>query len=244
MFQGDDAGHVVQGMKLFEYEAATPPQTYQGSHNSSFDLLRVIINIKYKSGTGNNSKPRFYLQRSVPDLSYLPSIGPSVYASVSIAQFPDEGYPYIGVNRDDATKFAVLNWHSITGAKLPIRIRNLEDSNIRIVVPGLMSSLDSINQWSGNYKWIVRHHTCEFGYNEDHGWWNVMAGNNPAIFEEGADSTLWWDSRPSQISELSPYLWYSKVRPSKIVSQLPAFPLIEIFDIYLMSNNDISNDVV
>jgi len=230
-FSGNDHGEQVSGLKLFEFEVGLP-RGGLGGLDLDAELVRVTLTLNVRAVNSGVVKPmvRFMMARGVPDLAYAPDQGNATYASVDIIQLPDEGYPYIGIDTEEKTNFGVLNWHNAAGKQGAVRIRNLEDPSIRLVIPALRAAFESMLPVS-DYRWVIRRGSCELGFNEDHGWWNVMNLNNPAVFKEMSDRTEWWDSKPSKATALTPVMYYNRVRPSVLVREMPSYPLKEIIDV-------------
>lgn len=231
-FEGSDAGEVVQGLKLIQFEVATPPSPIN-EVNLSQDLIRVTLtlNVRVEGPTIVTPRTRFFLARGIPDLAYAPgNNGTAVFAAVNIIQLPDEGYPYVGIEYEEITKFGVLYWFNAAGKQSVVRIRNIEDPNNRLVVPALEARLESLNDFS-DYKWLRKFTSCELGYNEDHGWWNVMQLTEPLVFEEGSDHTSYWDVRPKVANALTPVFLYNRIRPTVISKEMPTYPLKEVYDV-------------
>lgn len=217
-------GELVDGLRLIELEPYLISQTAVLKEHEEDYAVSVSITVNYRSVEGMVVPDlKFYFDTSKPTMRYL--AGGGLLDLPSIIQLPDEGYPYVSVDMDPKTKYGVLNWHNSQGKVAPVRIRSLEDSDNRLVLPAL-------HYCNAAYKklvedvWVESRFATQFGYDEDNSTWCLFRHSAPYAFKGYNQS--WWDRLPNQVDATTPVMLYSRKRPTQLVSELPNFPLKEL----------------
>jgi len=141
-----------------------------------------------------------------------------------LMQFPDEGYNELGIKLVDKGSFkfrADLYWYSGGEAKAPVTLRQYQDSNIRLVVPGI-----SMFKWSNTSGKSAGWNSMEFGYLEsDNVWCLIKPSGLPQSFT-GAQNNF--ESTPATSRTVA--IGYSKLRPTDLSDRMERITLDQVIE--------------
>lgn len=197
-YRKSSSGYEETGSEVIRFYVHGLPVSQWSRSEENDPVLHFDVNLRCLSSSGNYSiKISQYRGRNRRALG--------VGTGLNWAQFPDEGYDYIGVKYVEG--FYVLYWANKQGGVSPVRVLPLEDSSIRIVIPSLQFRLARGEQQKPGATYYHSLNAVEFAFNEDKRWWNVMEFNKPlhVNYERAFLDTFNWASH-----YLTPYVWYSK----------------------------------
>jgi len=218
-----DEKHLISGIRLAEFEAVDRFARLPGPEEEDDCEIVINLTLNYRRiGVFNEIKAvKCYISTERPwesDFVDEPRRAPT------IIQFPDDGYPYVGLYFDKQTQLMSLYWANQTGLISPVRIRSLEDPNIRLVVPALTVTNDNLD--TSGRAWVARVRATQFGFDETNAVWCVYRHSAPYVFN--GNPQYYNDCLPKEVDSTTPVLMYYRVRPSVLKHELPEFPMEQL----------------